>query len=191
MSIRHRTRLALALAVVLVVAFAAFLFHQMSLRRTAAIDSAVRFGPLTVFASEEGGYTTRGDWQLKVDPFGNATLQIQVNTTRKTRRFVVPKTHLDDLRKALLQERFFDLSDSYGQTVADDSVTTIQITAGDFTKNVELKFIGNWIQSERARLREPSRALRVSQIIRDWFNDPEAIDSRKYDQLVIDAAGRS
>jgi hypothetical protein len=46
----------------------------------------------------------------------------------------------------------------------------------------------NWANYEREKVRDPSRALRVLQTIRAWFNDPEAVDLRKYDQMVIDAA---
>lgn len=96
----------------------------------------------------------------------------------------------DELRKALQKERFFDLGDSYGELAVDSGTTTIQVTAGDFTKTIELHSLVNWIPTEPARLREPSRAVRVLEIIRAWFNAPEAVDSRKYDQMVIGATGR-
>lgn len=42
------------------------------------------------------------------------------------------------------------------------------------------------------RLSDPavrsSRAVRISVLIRGWFDDPEAVDLRRYDRMVLDAA---
>ena len=87
--------------------------------------------------------------------------------------------------RALLRERFWDLAGAYGRLVADGHTTTLQVSAGGFTKKVELLFLDAY-EGEKAR--ESSRPLRVLMIIRGWFNDPGAVDLRKYDQMVIDAA---
>ena len=118
-------------------------------------------------------------------------MRIDSVPSAKTRQLVVSQAQLDELRKALLRERFFELADSYGQLVADGSTTTLQISAGDVSQTVELRFLMNWANYEPDKLREPSRAVRVLQIIRGWFNDPEAVDSRRYDRSVVDAAQRA
>jgi hypothetical protein len=190
MSRRRRAWLILGLAVVLVAAFIAFLLHQVSLRRrAAAIDSAIQNAPLTISVSENA---FRGGWDLEVDAAGNATLKINsfpLGEKQKTRKFVVPKAQLDELRKALQREHFFALDDSYGNKLVDDgSSTTLEVYAGNFIKAVELYSMG--VEDEPQRLREPSRALRVLQIMLAWFNDPEIKDQRKWNQMLIDAAGR-
>jgi len=205
MSTTRRAWLVLGLAVVLVAAFTAYLLHQVSLRRAAAIDSAIQNGPLRISVIE--GVTGRS-LELHLDPPGNATLRTDspvsgwdlplpiVNVTvrlnavprRETHRFVVPQAQLDELRKALVREHFFDLDDSYGDNHLVDRKTTILVYAGDFKKAVELHFLA--VEDEPERLREPSRALRVLQIMFAWFDDPEMTYLRKWDQKLIDAAGR-
>ena len=192
MSTTRRAWLVLGLAVVLVAAFTVYLLHQVSLRRrAAAIDSAIQNGPLRISVSCGGGNAQGGDWKLQLDPTGNATLRIDSYPTPKTRRFVVPKAQLDELCKALQLEHFFDLADSYGEPVQDGSTTTFQVTAGDFSKTVELQFLGNWAQDELQRLREPSRALRVLQVILAGFDDPDLNEMRKWNRQQIDAAGKN
>jgi hypothetical protein len=188
MAKKRRTWLVAGLAVILIAAFIGYLLHQVSMRRAAAIDTAIQNGPLMISVSVNGGLPVGGYWDLHVDPTENATLKIESSPTPKTRRFVVPKAGLDELRAALLREHFFDLADSYGERVVDGSTTTLQVSAGDFTKTVELNFLGNWVRKEPQRLSEPSRALRVLQIILAWSNDPKLINLRKWDQTVIDAA---
>jgi hypothetical protein len=167
MATRRRARLVLGLAAVLVVAFIADLLYQVSLRRAAAIESAIQNGPLTISAKQFGSMAMGSSWELQVDSSGNATWKNDAYPTPTTRRFVVTKTQLDELRRALLRERFFDLADSYGERVPDGSTTTLQVSAGDFAKTVELQSLGNWTR-EPERLREPNRAVRVLEIIRGW-----------------------
>jgi hypothetical protein len=107
---------------------------------------------------------------------------------RTTRQFDVSKERLTVLRTSLLNERFFELSDDYGQRVPNGSTTTVTVTAGDQTKMVKLHFLMNWVHNDKAKLREPSRAVRVLLIIRDWFEDVEAVDLRRYDRMVLEAS---
>jgi hypothetical protein len=190
-STRRRTWLVLGLAVLLVAAFSAHLLHQESLRREAAIDSAIdsaiENGPLTISVKLEGLHV---GWNLEIDAAGNATLKDSSISARKhkTRKFVVSKAQFDELRKALLREHFFDLADAYVDlNVTDSSCTTLEVYAGDRIKTVRL---GIETPEERARLREPSRALRVLQVILAWFDDPALNDMRKWNQKLIDAAGK-
>jgi hypothetical protein len=187
MATRRRTWLVLGLAVLLVAAFIAYLLYQVSLRRAAAIDAAIQNEPLTISVSLNA---FRGGWDLEIDAAGNATLKPSFLSARKqkTRRFVVSKAQFDELRKALLREHFFDLADSYGDFIVEDgSSTTLEVYAGDRIKTVRL---GDETPEERGRLREPSRALRVLQVILAWFDDPALNEMRKWDQKLIDAAGK-
>jgi hypothetical protein len=117
-------------------------------------------------------------------------LEIDSIPTVKRRQFVVSRAQLDELRKALRRERFFELVDSYGELVYDGSTATLEISAGEHTKSVKLLSLENWAQYEPQKLAKPSRALRILKIVRGWFDDPEAFDSRQYDRAVLDAAKR-
>jgi hypothetical protein len=178
MSRRRRGWWVLGLAVVLVAAFAAYLLYQVSLRRAAEIDSAIQNGPLAISISEGGGNAMGGDWKLQLDSARNATLKINFVPTPYSRRIVVPRADIDELRNALQREHFFDLADSYGELVADGATTTIQVTAGEFSKTVELHFLGNWTYQPE-RLREPNRALHVVQLVRSWFDEQGKSDAGK------------
>ncbi len=185
---RRRTWLVLGLAVMLVAAFIGYLVNQVSLRRAAAaIDAAIQNEPLTISVSLNA---FRGGWDLEIDAAGNATLKPSSFPPRKpnTRRFVVSTAQFDELRKALLRERFFDLADAYvNLNITDGSCTTLEVYAGDRIKTVRM---GIDTLEERERLREPSRALRVLQVILAWFDDPDLNEMRKWNQKLIHAAGK-
>jgi hypothetical protein len=159
---------------------AVYAWHRTAMRR---LEAQVQHGPLTISASETGS-TTTGSWRLRVDPAGKASLKIDAVPSAKTRQFVVSQAQLDELRKALARERFFELADAYGQPVVDGSTTTLQISAGDVSQTVELRSLMNRAGDD------PSRAVRVLQIIRGWFNDPEAAGMREYDRRALVAAKR-
>jgi hypothetical protein len=185
---RRGVGLVVGLAAVLVAAFVGFLLHQVSLRRAAAIDAAIENGPLVLSLNDWGGNATGSGWKLQLDAAGNVTLKMNSYPTPKTRQFVVPKPRLDDLREALQREQFFDLDDAYGQQIVDSSSLTVKVSAGEFSKTVDLHSFVNWVRQEPERLRGPSRALRVVQVVLGWFDDTEMIELRNYDQTLIDAA---
>ena len=64
---------------------------------------------------------------------------------------------------------------------------TISIAVGDDVKTVHIHFLGNWMQNDREKLREPARALRVWKLIRSWFQHRDAVDLEGYNQRVLDA----
>jgi hypothetical protein len=165
--------------------------HPSAMVREARAESQLPSGPLTITASEHGAYFRKGfSWDLHVDPNGKAILTIDSVPNSKRREFTVPKKQLDKFRKVLAQERFFELGDSYGELVSDSSTTTITVSVGKSTKTVKVLFLMNWALYEPAKLREPSRAVRVQQLIRGWFNDPDAVDLRPYNRDVLDAVKR-
>ncbi len=91
----------------------------------------------------------------------------------------------------MIRQGFFGLTkDSYGEIVPDGSTGTILVTQGEKTKKVEIHFLGNWVKSNPEKLKEPARALEILQIVRSWFSDEEAVDLRKYDKIVMDAANK-
>jgi hypothetical protein len=197
MSTRRRVGLELGLTVVFVAAFAAYLLpHAWQRRRAAAIESAIQNEPLMISVIERGGIVPGRDRVLHLDPSGNVTVRtdstvsgwdlplpivnvtLRLDSAQKTRRFVVPKTQLDELRSALVRDHFFDLNDSYGELIPGGSATTIQVTAGEFSKTVELHYLGNWTGPPEG-LGEPNRALHVLQLVRSWFDDDGKIEAGK------------
>lgn len=70
----------------------------------------------------------------------------------------------------------------------DGSVDSLSVSMGPHIHTVKVHFLMNWVHADRAKLREPSRAVRLLVMIRGWFDEPEAVDLRKYDQIVLDAA---
>ncbi len=147
----------------------------------AAINAAIENGPLTISVSESGYGSS---WDLHIDAFGRGTWRNNF-PTQNTRRFVVSRAQVDEFRTVLKREYFFDLADSYGEPILDTSGFTIQIWAGDLTKSVTLHHLADASGKE---LREPSRALRVMQVILAWCNDPVMTRFRKSNQRLIDAA---
>src|SRR5438552_1559823 len=110
---------ALGLMAVLIVASALCRFSQWTLVRSGVTENHIERDPLTISASENGRFSTGFSWKLHVDPNGKAILTIDTFPKSKKREFEIPKNKLDELRRALAQERFFELADTYGERVAD------------------------------------------------------------------------
>jgi hypothetical protein len=148
----------------------------------------IRQAPLTVSMSTIGDFAEGNSWYLSVSSAGQAHLVIDTFPQRTTRLFTVSDQQLSALREALINERFFELADEYGEQVPDGSTCSLTVTVGDVTKSVEIHFLMNWIHRDKAKLREPSRAVRVGLLVRGWFDDAEAVDLRRYDHMVLEAA---
>jgi len=148
----------------------------------------IEHDPLTISASEFGMFQKGFSWELHVDPTGKAGLKIWSSPEDKKRKFQLSQNQIEELRKTLAQERFFELSNEYGDLVSDGSTTTLTISVGKNTKSVVLRYFR--IEGGAGKLREPARAIRVLNVIRGWFSDQEAVDLREYDRLVLDAVGR-
>ena len=144
--------------------------------------------PQTIAISTVGRFAAGKSWHLSVNSAGKAELTIETYPEWTHREFQVPAADLQMLRKALDDEKFFALSDEYGETVLDGSETTITIVAGDKAKTVKVRFLMNWVNNDKSKTLEPSRAIRIKMIVRNWFSDQDAVDLRKYDQKVLDAA---
>lgn len=52
-----------------------------------------------------------------------------------------------------------------------------------------IHFLMNWVYSNPSKLNEPARALWVFRLVRGWFDDADAVDLSRYDDMVLKAAG--
>jgi hypothetical protein len=142
--------------------------------------------PLTISASTVGRFRHGHSWYFSVNSAGQAELTIMtIPNTR--RRIVITGNQLEAFRKAMKQERFFELGDAYGQHVFDGSTESLAVTLGNRTKAVEVHYLMNWVGKDQAKLREPARAVRLLVMIRGWIKDTEAVDLRPYDRKILDA----
>ncbi len=154
-----------------------------------AVQSAqLKDAPITIDTSTVGRFTKGMSWHLNVNSPGQAELTIETFPKPTVKRFNVPKDRMAEFRKALFDERFFELASEYGQQVVDGSTKTLTVKAGERTNTVKVYFLMNWVHYDKAKLREPSRAVRLLVMLRGWIDDPQAVDLRKYDRMVLDAA---
>jgi hypothetical protein len=150
-------------------------------------DAVIRDWPMTIAMSEWGNFAHGYSWNLSVNSAGEAQLTIHTWPNDSVVKLHVPDERLAELRRELIQERFFGLAESYGEIAADGSTQTITIALGEFTKTVRLHYLMNWANRDPAKLRNPARAVRVGMLIRNWFKHPDAVDTRDDDQKVLDA----
>jgi hypothetical protein len=145
--------------------------------------------PMTISASCVGRFRKgRSSWYLSVNSAGQAEITVKTRGKPTRRQFVVPEKEMTKLWNVVEAERFVDLADQYGSHVPDDSTSTITVTVGDRTKTVRLCYLPNWMRGKDAiKLGELSRAVHVFLIVREWFNEPEAVDQRTYLKAVLDA----
>jgi hypothetical protein len=145
-------------------------------------DNSHDDGPMTISASNVGRFSHRYSWYLSVNSAGHAKLTIATMPQKTILEFNVKSKDLLTLRDEIATQKFFDLQNQYGELVPDGSASTITITIGQTTKTVRLDYIKNATQKgNKNALHEIQRAIRVSQIIRGWFDDPRAFDSRPYE----------
>jgi hypothetical protein len=166
-----------------------FVFVIGAVLTTSVPLSALDDQPLTLAASNVGDFAKGYSWYLSVNSAGKAELTIDTEHGKLRRQFEIPGDQRSALRRALADESFFELADEYGQRVPSGSTQTLTITAGDRVHSVQVHFLMNWVvHNDKDRLREPARAVRLLVLVRGWFADPEAVDLRKYDQKVLEAA---
>jgi hypothetical protein len=145
----------------------------------------------SITASTKGLFGKGYSWHLRVEPDGEADLAIDTIPDKTQRHFKVPKEALSDFTQALLQEEFFSLKATYGEVVPDGSTDTLSVVLGKQKNTVNINFLMNWVNSDQTRLVEPARAVRLFNIVREWFADAEAVDLRSYDNMVLDAAKKA
>lgn len=154
----------------------------------APISLAAEQQPISIVASTEGRFAQGHSWQLVVDAKGAARLKIDTFPDSIHREFHVPPKELEKLARAVEDQGWFDLKPAYGGWVPSGSTDTLTVTRGKQTKTVKIHFLMNWVQTAPEKLKEPAKAVRVFQVIRSWFSDPEAVDLRKYDEMILKAA---
>ncbi|MCW5550552.1 MAG: hypothetical protein KIS67_00155 [Verrucomicrobiae bacterium] len=176
--------------------------HQ-TLLLTAAVSSAVaillgcaspRKGhdtstPISVFASTTGRFAKGYSWSLAMDANRKARLTIDSYPQARTREFEVGTEQIYELVAALEKERFFSLPSDYGQIVPDGSTRVIKVVRDGAEHTVSIHFLMNWVHSNPSKLKEPARALRVFRLVQTWFDDADAVDLSRYDDMVLKAAG--
>lgn len=162
-------------------------FAAESPRKPVVTPAQVENAPLTIAVSTVGRFAKGSSWHLSVNSAGQAELTIETYPNRTVRRFEVSKEQIAAFRKALLDERFFELAPDYGEQVPDGSTRTVTIVVGSHANTVKVHFLGNWVRGDKSKLQEPSRAVRLLVMVRGWFDDAEAVDLGKYDKLVLDA----
>ncbi len=126
-------------------------------------------------------------WYFSVNSAGQGEL-----TTRyaedSTQKIQITPAQMKELRELLVREKFFELQDQYGELVPDGGSQITTITVGNWTHSVQIDYLGNWMRSgSTEQMRQPVRALRVWNLIAGWIKTPDAAESSKYNQRVIDA----
>jgi len=152
--------------------------------------------PLTISVSENGMFAKGRPWHLSVNSAGQAELTLgfspfPVGKARDTirKQFQVSKEQMAEFRKALVDERFFELAGEYGEQVPDGSEQVVTVTAGRHANTVRLHFLMNWVAAkDKAKLREPARAVRLLVLVRGWLDEAEAVDHRESDRRVLEVA---
>jgi len=146
--------------------------------------------PISVIASTMGRFAEGHSWHLSVNSAGRAHLMIDTYPKPQSREFNISPEQINQLEKVLEKERFFTLQADYGERVPDGSTDTITIVRGDVARTVSIHFLMNWVHSAPSKLKEPARAVRVFQVVRGWFNDKDAVNLKKYDDMVLQAADK-
>lgn len=145
--------------------------------------------PISVVASTTGRFGTTYSWHLSVNADRKARLIIDTRPEARSREFEISPYQFNQLAKSLEEERFFALQSDYGQEVSDGSTSSITVVKGGVTHTVRIHFLMNWVHGAPWKLREPARAVRVFQVVRGWFDDKDAVDLRRYDDMVLKAVG--
>ena len=147
-------------------------------------------GPLAISLDNEGRFAEGWGWKLDIESDLSANLEIRTFPEATTRAFNLENAQIEELRAVLVEERFFELNDEYGELVADGSTQTITVRCGSASKTVRLHYLMNWVHGNPSKLVDPSRAVRVWMLVRGWFNDEDAVDLERYDQMVVDAVAK-
>lgn len=144
--------------------------------------------PLTISVSTVGNFAEGNSWHLSVNSAGQAELTIDTSPKPTRKQFQVSKAQWAEFRKALADGRFFELKADYGDLVPGGSERSVTVTAGRHAHTVKVNYLMNWANRDKPKVREPSRAVRLLVLVRSWFDEAEAVDLRRYDQKVLDAA---
>ncbi len=133
--------------------------------------------PLSIKLDDSGlGHSLT--FEVKLD--GTASLQFVKFPSTGQRQFKVTSAQMADLRDAIETERFFELENEYGLGVPDGGDASLTIQRGVKIQTVRLHYLQG-----APNMSEIKRALRVLKVVRDWFNDKGAPDSRPYHERLL------
>jgi hypothetical protein len=152
--------------------------------------AAGRNTPISVVASTTGHFAAGYSWHLSVSADQKARLTINTYPKARTREFDISAEQISQLVDALERERFFSLRADYGEIVPDGSTDTVKIVKDGVAHTVRIHFLMNWVYRDPAKLKEPARAVGIFNVVRGWFDDKDAVDLKKYDDMVLEAAGK-
>jgi hypothetical protein len=108
--------------------------------KPAVASAQVKDAPITIETSTVGRFAKGKSWHLSVNSAGQAELKIKTYPKSTVKRFDVPKARMAEFRKALIEERFFELASEYGEEVIDGSTQTLTVKAGEQTNTVKIHF---------------------------------------------------
>jgi hypothetical protein len=145
--------------------------------------------PLLISLNINGWFAKGFPWNLEITNNGKATLIIKSYPKHKKKSFIISPNQLKQLKEVIEREGFYDLNEEYGDLVPDGDTRIITINQGNQRKTVKLHYLLN-LESEgkkgKEKLIEACRAIRIWMLVTSWFNDPDAVDIRKYDQRILD-----
>lgn len=157
---------------------------EASSEETASIAptaESVLEAPLTLASSLVGNMFVEGhSWYLSVNSDGQACLTIEKLPELPTCTYKINRNQLLTLRRTLIDNRFFDLRQQYGDYVVEGSEMALAITVGSLTHSVTLNHLPSRIASgTKSELGEIIRAIEIFQVVESWVSDPRAVKASK------------
>ena len=146
--------------------------------------------PITISLSTMGRFGLKNPWHLSVNSKGQAELTIERGRAGKRAKlqFQVTDEQFANLRKVLIEEKYFDLKDTYGEHLVDCAVRTLTIAAGDLAKTVKIySFTNLVIEDNKSKLIEGSGIIRILFLLQAWIKDERPFDLTKWDHKVLEA----
>jgi hypothetical protein len=121
-------------------------------------------------------------WRLTARDPGSSELLLYSQIKEGERPVAIRKDRLAALREAIRRERFFEFRDYYGELPVDGPERHMTIRDGARLKKVSVYSVWPDMKVSRPERAQIERALRVWIAIRNCFEAPGALDSRKDDR---------
>lgn len=146
------------------------------LNQPSPLRVSVRNSPITIASSYVGDFGSSSGWHFSMNSAGKARASWYSIVAPADQDFQVTDAQMQELKEAIIREKFFELHDVYGDDNWHYPTTTISISAGSTTKTVILDDLRDSTGYEKAVSDEAQRALRIVKLIQDWFNPPVGIN---------------
>lgn len=147
---------------------------------TTAIQSENTAAPVWIECSHNGFFADgKYSWSLTIRQGGDATLIVQRprdDENPATMRYSV-REKMPQIERAITELRASELPDFVGYSVADGNVRRMQFEIGGTSKSITIMHLGTGPLSDIDR-----RALMLWGAIRDCVTEPDAADTRVYDE---------